>query len=71
MERRFVLHYILDNPETGKVLTFEFDKDIDYKKYNNTILEMYGKRIKKRYVLDKESGEIMSLKKLDGVIQSL
>lgn len=63
--KRFVLNYELDS---GKTVTFEFDEDIDYEKYNKTILNLYGKQITKRYVVDTQSGEIMSLKKLRTII---
>lgn len=63
--KRFVLNYELDS---GKTVTFEFDENIDYEKYNKTILNLYGKQITKRYVVDTQSGEIMSLKKLRTII---
>ena len=63
--KRFILNYELDS---GKAVTFEFDENIDYEKYNKTILNLYGKQITKRYVVDTQSGEIMSLKKLRTII---
>ena len=63
--KRFILNYELDS---GKTVTFEFDENIDYEKYNKTILNLYGKQIIKRYVVDTQSGEIMSLKKLRTII---
>lgn len=63
--KRFILNYELDS---GKTVTFEFDENIDYEKYNKTILNLYGKQISKRYVIDTQSGEIMSLKKLRTII---
>lgn len=63
--KRFILNYELDS---GKTVTFEFDENIDYEKYNKTILNLYGKQITKRYVVDTQSGEIMSLKKLRTII---
>lgn len=63
--KRFILNYELDS---GKTVTFEFDENIDYEKYNKTILNLYGKQITKRYVVDTQSGEIMSLKKLRTLI---
>lgn len=63
--KRFILNYELDS---GKTVAFEFDENIDYEKYNKTILNLYGKQITKRYVVDTQSGEIMSLKKLRTII---
>lgn len=63
--KRFVLNYELDG---GKALTFEFDEDIDFEKYNKTILEIYGKQITKRYIVDTQSGEKMNMKQLRALL---
>ena len=63
--KRFVLNYELDS---GKALTFEFDEDIDFEKYNKTILEIYGKQITKRYIVDTQSGEKMNMKQLRALL---
>ena len=44
----YSLRYELND---GKVVDFKFNEDIDYEKYNQTILDLYGKRITKRYVV--------------------
>ena len=65
--KRFALHYELDD---GKDIIFEFDPEIDFDKYNKAFLNLYGKKIKRRYVLDKQSNEVMNIKKLKTIIQN-
>lgn len=60
MYRRYTLCYVLDDKE----ISFSFSADIDFEKYNSTILSAYGKKIKHRYVMDNDTGDIMSLKRL-------
>lgn len=62
--KRFILVYELDK----RKITFEFDKGIDYRKYNREILRMYKDKIVSRYVYDKEKDKFMSLKQLDKLI---
>lgn len=59
--RQFTLNYDLEN---GKVVEFKFDETIDFEKYNQVILGLYGKQIKRRFVVDMQTGELMSLKQL-------
>lgn len=59
--RQFTLNYGLEN---GKVVEFKFDETIDFEKYNQAILGLYGKQIKRRFVVDMQTGELMSLKQL-------
>lgn len=64
--RQFTLNYDLEN---GKVVEFKFDETVDFEKYNKTILELYGKQIKRRFVIDMQTGELMSLKQLRAILK--
>lgn len=68
MPKRFVLCYELSD---GKIINFEFNPNIDYVKYNKTILGIYGKQVKRRYVIDTASGELMSLRNFEIFIQNI
>ncbi len=65
--KRFMLNYELDD----KTITLEFDENIDFEKYNKTILDLYGKSIKRRFVIDTYTGEQMSMKKLRKLMSDL
>ena len=62
MDKPYVLVY---EGKDGVLLSLEFNLDIDYNSYNKTILSMYGKRIKRRYVYIKESDEYLSRKQFN------
>lgn len=62
MDKPYVLVY---EGKDDVLLSLEFNLDIDYNSYNKTILSMYGKRIKRRYVYIKESDECLSLKQFN------
>lgn len=64
---RYELIYVLD---TGQAISFAFSPEIDFDKYNRTILSMYGRRIVKRYVLDKATKEVMSLRQLRTILNN-
>lgn len=65
--KRFILNYELDD----RTIKLEFDENIDFEKYNKTILDLYGKSIKRRFVIDTYTGEQMSMKKLRKLIGDL
>lgn len=62
---RYELIYILD---TGRAISFSFSPEIDFEKYNRTILSMYKGRIVKRYVVDNLSNTTMSLRQLKDLL---